>query len=218
MITVEKVEDAPTLIEPDRNKYVFTGKTLEIDEHTLHQIKAVRDFGKVKEGELGGFIEDCKNLSQYDCAWVADNAKVFEHASVSGNAYVDGDSYIRERARVFGDARVYDSYICGYVCITDNASVCNTIMSGSEMIFGDAAIYSEKDYATIKGFGIVKRNTTFFKCADGEIRVKCGCFYGTIPEFRARVNGTRDGKIAKEYLMIADLMEYHFDKGDEDED
>ena len=24
-----------------------------------------------------------------------------------------------------------------------------------------------------------------------------------------------EGKVAKEYLMIADLMEYHFDKGEE---
>lgn len=39
-----------------------------------------------------------------------------------------------------------------------------------------------------------------------------GCFYGTIDEFREQVNKTRDGKIAKEYLMIADLMEYHFQK------
>ena len=50
------------------------------------------------------------------------------------------------------------------------------------------------------------------------IRVKCGCFYGTIDEFREQVNNTRYGKIAKEYLMIADLMEYHFSKNEEEWD
>ena len=43
-----------------------------------------------------------------------------------------------------------------------------------------------------------------------KIIVACGCFCGTIDEFREQVKNTREGKIAKEYLMIADLMEYHF--------
>lgn len=36
-------------------------------------------------------------------------------------------------------------------------------------------------------------------------------FFGTINEFRKQVKDTRKGKIAKEYLMIADLMEEHFE-------
>lgn len=43
-------------------------------------------------------------------------------------------------------------------------------------------------------------------------RVRCGCFYGDLNEFRNQVKNTRSGKIAEEYLMIADLMEEHFDK------
>ena len=64
----------------------------------------------------------------------------------------------------------------------------------------------------IKGFGIEYRNTTFYRQKDGSIGVKCGCFSGTLEEFREQVKNTREGKIAKEYLMIADLMEYHFEK------
>ena len=60
------------------------------------------------------------------------------------------------------------------------------------------------------GFGTEFRNTTFFRCKDGEVRVSCGCFFGTIEEFREQVKATREGKIAQEYLKIADLMEYHF--------
>lgn len=51
---------------------------------------------------------------------------------------------------------------------------------------------------------------SFFRCKDGEVRVSCGCFFGTIEEFREQVKATREGKIAQEYLKIADLMEYHF--------
>ena len=63
---------------------------------------------------------------------------------------------------------------------------------------------------TIHGFGTQFRTTTFFRCKDKEIRVSCGCFFGTISEFREQVKRTRKGKIAEEYLMIADLMEKHF--------
>ena len=148
------------------------------------------EFGNVKEGELGGFIEKEENLSHEGNAWVygdakvCGNAKVFGDAKVCGNAWVFGDAEVCGNAKVFGDAKV-----CG------NAKV-----------FGDA------DYATVKGFGTEYRITTFFKCRDGVTRVKCGCFYGDLVEFRNQVKNTRKGKIAEEYLMIADLMEKHFDK------
>ena len=101
----------------------------------------------------------------------------------------DGNAWVSGNARVFGNAWV-----------SGNAEV-----SGNARVFGDA------DYTIIQGFGSEYRNTTFFKCKDGNIGVKCGCFYGTLDEFRSKVKEThKDSKFAKEYLMIADLMEYHF--------
>ena len=75
---------------------------------------------------------------------------------------------------------------------------------------GNAWVFDNADYATIHGFGTQFRTTTFFRCKDKQVKVSCGCFYGTIPEFREQVKNTRKGKIAEEYLMIADLMEKHF--------
>ena len=75
---------------------------------------------------------------------------------------------------------------------------------------GDAWVYGDADYTTIKGFGTEFRTTTFFRCKNGKVSVKCGCFYGDLNEFREQVKNTRSGKIAEEYLMIADLMEKHF--------
>lgn len=52
--------------------------------------------------------------------------------------------------------------------------------------------------------------STFFKTPDS-VKVSCGCFNGTIAEFREKVVETHgDSKYAKEYLAIADLMEMHF--------
>lgn len=139
-------------------------------------------------------------------SWVFGNAVVFKKAMVYGNANVQGYSRIFGDARVFGDAWISgDSNVHGDAMVFGNAWI-----SGDAVISGNAEIYLSKHYAAIKGFGTNYRKTTFFRCKDGKIRVNCGCFYGTIDEFRERVKNTREGKIAKEYLMISDLMEYHF--------
>ena len=86
----------------------------------------------------------------------------------------------------------------------------NAEVSGNARVSGDAWVSGDADYTTIHGFGTQFRTTTFFRCKDKHIRVSCGCFFGTISEFREQVKNTRNGKIAEEYLMIADLMEKHF--------
>lgn len=44
-------------------KYELTDKTMEINNRTLFRIRALRDFGNVKAGDLGGFVETEDNLS-----------------------------------------------------------------------------------------------------------------------------------------------------------
>lgn len=148
----------------------------------LFRIKALISFGSVEEGETGGWVEKEDNLSQSGNAWVFDNAEVSDNARVFGNARVS------DNARVSGNAEVFDN----------------------AWVFGNAWVFDNADYATIHGFGTQFRTTTFFRCKDKQVKVSCGCFYGTIPEFREQVKNTRKGKIAEEYLMIADLMEKHF--------
>ena len=71
--------------------------------------------------------------------------------------------------------------------------------------------------STIGGFGSKERTTYFFKLTDGNIGVRCGCFAGNLNEFREKVKETHgETKYAKEYLMITDLMEYHFNNNDEE--
>ena len=160
-----------------KKKYILTDEVIDFNGHTLHRIKAVRDFACVKAGDLGGFIESEKNLDHDGGAWV------------SGDAMVSGDAWVSGNAWVFGDARV----------------------SGDARVFGDAWAHKPSDIALIKGFGSEFRATSFFRCVDGIVRCQCGCFYGTVDEFRSKVRETHgNSKYAKEYLMIADLMELHF--------
>ena len=146
-------------------KYILTDETIEYLGHTLHRIKAVKNFATISAGTLGGYIESEGNLDHIGAAWVS------------------GD------ARVTGAARV----------------------SGAAMVTGDARVRETSDIALIKGFGREFRATSFFRCVDGLVRCQCGCFYGTVDEFRSKVRETHgNSKYAKEYLMIADLMELHF--------
>ena len=130
-------------------------------------------------------------------AWVCGNARVSGNAWVFGDARVSGDAWVSGNARVSGDARVYgDARVCG-----------------DAWVYGDAWVSGNADYATVHGFGSEYRTTTFFRTKAGDIGVRCGCFYGTLEEFRAKVKETHgETKTAKEYLRVADLMEFRFSK------
>ena len=42
-------------------------------------------------------------------------------------------------------------------------------------------------------------------------KVECGCYFGNLADFRSKVKETHgESKIAREYLLIADLMGLHF--------
>ena len=84
-------------------------------------------------------------------------------------------------------------------------------MCGNAKVYGNARVCGNADYATVHGFGSCFRTTTFFRTKEGSVGVKCGCFYGTLEEFKEKVKETHgETKRAKEYLMLADLMEYRF--------
>ena len=88
-------------------KYELTDETIDVSGTTLHRIKALKDFGNVKKGELGGYVESERNLSQEGNCWVCGNAKVCGDAEVYGNAKVYGNAWVYGNAEVCGNARVY---------------------------------------------------------------------------------------------------------------
>ena len=79
-------------------KYEFTGETKRVElwnrTATLHRIKATVEFGFVKVGELGGWIEKEENLSHEGKAWVCGDAEVCDDAKVWGNANVCGNAEV----------------------------------------------------------------------------------------------------------------------------
>ena len=132
---------------------------------------------------------------------------MYGNARVCGDALVCGNALVYDNAWVYGNARVCgDALVCGNALVYDNAWVC-----------GNARVCSDEDYAYAHGFGSVNRTTTFFRLKDGGVGVRCGCFYGTLAQFRDKIRETHgETKKAQEYLMLADLMELRFEE-DENE-
>ena len=55
-------------------KYELTDEILEVGGRVLHRINALRNFGNIKQGEIGGWIENEDNLSHCGDCWVYGDA------------------------------------------------------------------------------------------------------------------------------------------------
>lgn len=176
---------------------------------------------------VDGGAEVSNNAKVYGSAIVCGRAWVYNNAEVFGGADVCDDARVCDNAKVFGSASVGgfaevsdDAVVRDAATVTDRAKIKNhAIVGGRAMIGGEVIIYDNAEVndggecSFVTGFGRIGRTTTFFRCQDGLVRVQCGCFYGNLDEFRAKVKETHgDSKMAREYLMIADLMELHFKK------
>ena len=121
----------------------------------LWQIEALCDFGTVKKGEKGGWIEKESNL---------DN-------ETDGNAWV-----------------------CG------NAKVC-----GNAWVCGDAEVYGYAKILVLGKLGNSRRFITATWSKDNCVKVRAGCFFGTIDEFEKAVI-EKYGEGESDYMLIIPLL------------
>ncbi len=146
-------------------KYELTDERVKLNGKTLYRIKALKSFGKVRAGDLGGYIQSEKNLSHegnawvYDTAQVSGNAKVYGDAQVYGNAKVYGNAQVYDKAAVGGKARVYGSAqvrngaeVGGHATVLDNAEVYGEaeVSDRAEVydrakVFDDASVHGDAD-------------------------------------------------------------------------
>ena len=106
------------------------------------------------------------------------------------NLETSGDAWVSGNAQVYGNARV----------------------SGDALVSGDAWVSGDAHYMTISPIGSRDDCITFMRTKTLEIYVSVGCFFGSIAEFRAKVQKTHgDNKHAKAYLLSADLAEIRID-------
>ena len=138
-----------------RKKYKLLKNVYIIhDGRKLYQIKALKSFGFIKKGTIGGYIESENNFSPFGDSWIYDNAKVY------GNAYVGNNAKVYSNAQLYGNAIVYG----------------NAYVSGNAEVYGNAEIQCHKDYIVFKNFWSSGR---YFTWTRSNNMWKVGCFFGT---------------------------------------
>lgn len=103
-----------------------------------YRIRALKDFGDVKKGDLGGFVQSESNLSQEGNCWIYDVSKVLGNSVIKDNAIVRNCSYIRD-SNIHDNAIIRSSAIFNSVIRGADAFINNTMMRSS-MILDDVKI------------------------------------------------------------------------------
>jgi len=166
-------------------KYELTNTTKEINGSKVYQIRALKDFGGVKTGDLGGWIEKESNLSHEGNAWVYGNAKVYDNSKVYCNAIVYGNAWVSGNAKVYGNARVH----------------------GDARVHGNARVHGKDDIFWISNIGSEGDTLTAYLDKDNNILITRGCFIGTIEEFEKAVEKTHgNNKYGEFYKMLIPLI------------
>ena len=126
----------------DRKYELLKDDYIEHFGRTLYRIKALKDFGDVKAGDLGGYVENENNLNHEGECWIYANAKVYDDARVYENAQIRdyaqiyGEAWIYDNSEVYGNAKVF-----GYASICEDAKVYeNAIVYGNAEVYGDAKV------------------------------------------------------------------------------
>jgi hypothetical protein len=116
---------------------------------TLYRIRALKDFGKVKAGNLGGFVGSERNLSQDGDCWVADEGQVYDEAVVSDDAFVYGrgrvydHGRVGDRGQVLGNGEVFEhGWVFKNGLVFDNAKVFGAAqVRDNGLAYGDSEIF-----------------------------------------------------------------------------
>lgn len=111
-------------------KYELSNEYVKLKGKTLYRIKAIKDFGILKKGTYGGFVESEFNLSHNGECWIYDDAMVYDKARIIN------DARIFEKSRIYGQSLVGDN-----AWIYGNAKICGTAwISGSTRVFGNTCV------------------------------------------------------------------------------
>ena len=179
-------------------------------EREMFRIRALKDFGNVKAGDIGGWVCSYNNLSQEGDCWIYDNAKcldnarIFDNAMMFDNAIMFGNSVMYDNAvmlnnsimynnsKMYDEARMYDNA----VMFNDSIIYSNSRMYGNAVMYDTATMGKDKllygsinkSYKKIFQHHCGKRLLTAILTEENEILYSVGCQIGmTKEEFIDRI-------------------------------
>jgi hypothetical protein len=79
---------------------LLTAGAVRLGSRELYLVRALRDFGEVRQGDIGGRVESEANLSHEGESWVGGDAWVYGDGRICGDEVVAGNVVIRDSVRV----------------------------------------------------------------------------------------------------------------------
>lgn len=98
------------------------------------RVKALRDFGNVKAGSLGGIVSSERNLSQNGNCWISYDSKVLEYALVADDAQILEGSTIKGNALILGKSVIINSNVSGRTMVNGESVVSQSNIRGHAII------------------------------------------------------------------------------------
>lgn len=149
---------------------------IESDIKGLYRVRALRSFGDVKKGDVGGYVENEYNLSHTGDCWIYNNAKVYDNGRIYNNGKIYNNAMVYHNARIYKNTKVY-----GNAEIFEHAAI-----FGNAVIQGNAKIY---------GVSVIEKNALIY----GESVICDGARIGGNAEIK---NGMHIGKINEKFKDI----------------
>ena len=116
--------------------------TIECEGHILHRIKALRDFNDVREGDIGGYVENENNLSHKGSCWIYDEAKAMDNSRMYDNSIICDYSTMYDNSTMHDNSIMHDnSLMFNNSIMFDNSSMHdNSIMYDNSEMYGDSTL------------------------------------------------------------------------------
>ena len=175
----------------------------------IYRIRALKDFGDVIAGDIGGWVCSENNLSQEGDCWIYDEAKCLDNAKIFANAIMLNNSIMYDEARMFDNSKMFDdaemydnsimrdnsimynnSTMCDNSIMCDNSTMYNnSIMRGNSIMrdnseLEDCILYGKvcTKFKKIFQYQCKKRLLTAILTEQNEILYSIGCQIGITKE------------------------------------
>lgn len=118
--------------------------TIEWKGHILHRIRALRDFNDVREGDIGGYVEKEKNLSQCGNCWIYDEAKAMDNSRIYDDSIMYDNSEMHENSIMCDDSEMHnDSELHGNSAMYNNSMIFdNSSMHDNSIMYDNSGMYN----------------------------------------------------------------------------
>lgn len=138
--------------EPRAFSYLDNGNKKSV---LLRQIIALVDFGDVKAGDPGGWIDSESVLAHAGHCWIYDeNTLAFAGCKISGNARITQPCLLRDNVIISDNVWIDHADLSHGAIISDNVTIQSSTVHGDCHLFGDARILQQSEIVAARGLTV----------------------------------------------------------------